>query len=90
VDGLLEVGPAGFEKELVGEMECVGGGGTNDGGGGITKGGVEDWCLGGGGTTVKPVEGLTVWLVEAVGMGVVAEKGGGTTSSKLLLGQLCE
>ncbi len=40
---LLEAGPVGFEsfeKEL--EGECLGGGGTNDGGGGITKFEVEE------------------------------------------------
>ena len=72
-DDLLEVGAVGFEgveNELEGEIECLGGGGTNDGGGGITKCEVEEWCLGGGGTTVKSAEvgclveggGLTVWV----------------------------
>lgn len=53
----VEVGTVDFvvvESALVGEIGFRGGGGTNDGGGGITNCEVEaiEWCLGGGGTIV--------------------------------------
>ena len=90
-DDLLEMGPNGFEKELVGKVECPGGGGTNDGGGGITKRWV-DCCL--GGRETKSVGGSTVGLLDAIvelrGVGVVVDGGGGKTTSKWLFGSSCE